>query len=322
MSRVQKTYTTTLFDKRDAKTGRGGYIAGGLVLAAGVAGLGAIFLTSGPEAPKSAPANDVAISVVDAAAVAADAPVYQLGVGAEGDWRLGRQSRFVLDGSTSKPELEIDASAIQPGRYQYDGDLVIRGDLQQSAVEFTAASVTVTGSINADIVRLIAAEQDAVRQNPNYIDMARGTYTALTGWEAAYARGDLRVDGSVTGRDITMVGGEITISGAVDGSVTLAASGGEVARVVAGQAHGITVEEFNLWRTLEATPENVRELPRAGRVAPDKAIRIFGAIGPDVVLQSTPEWRSAQQIEAPADRPVTGPSAARDDGTNARRPMP
>ena len=322
MSRPEKQYVTDMFDNPERKSPRGGLIAGGLVAVAGIAGIGALVLTSGPEAPRQEAANDTvndtAVSVVDPSVVAPDAPVYELGVGEDGDWRRGTQTRFVVGNAKSRSEVQIPAADFEPGRYHYDGDLVITGDFAQPYVEITAGSITVTGSINADNVWLNGIEQAAERKEPDFLFMARDTIVVLTGWEHHYKRGDIAVRGSVHGDNINMVAGEISIAGDVTGAVTLSASGGEEADVIITSAHDQVIESLGDWRSDAITPDMYRETVRYPLMKPDEAISITGTVDPAVVQQSTRDL--ARQIERDAFAARIRERQPAEDGATPPRP--
>jgi hypothetical protein len=323
MSRPQKTYVTDMFDgsrdKKDAGTPARrwpGLLAGTLVL--GLAGGGAAILASGPEARRPDAANDDAFSTTldtdvtaDASAIAPDAPVQELGVGEEGDWRRGMQTRFVMDSSASKPQIEIAASDFKPGRYHYDGDLVIRGDLNRSNLEITANSITVTGSLTADNVRLTGIERGPERSNMQPMFLANDTYMVVTGWKHTYERGDVSIGGPVNGDNISIVAGKISVAGNVSGTVTLSASKGEEADVVLKSQYWDMHRDISEWRDGLIPADHYRETVRWPSAKPEEAISIRGSHGPDVILQSTRDWTRQQEQAAAAARAAARPSLAR-----------
>ena len=301
----------------------------------GVAALGSLALRSGPESDHAAVPVGPNAAVVERvpstgtpAHIAHDAPVYRLGEGAEGDWRLGQQTRYVFgDSRKALPELTIEASQIEPGRYHYEGDLVIAGNLAQNYVEFTAASVTVTGDIATSNATLIAEARGPERKRPEIIEMARATYFALAGWMHEYERGAITVGGAVTGDAVALVGGRVAVGGSVIGDVTLAASGNEDTYVSLG-AHGRTIENFNDWRDPDVFgPDDYTESQRYGQARPEEVIRVGGQTGAGVTMMRATHWFEAR-AEALNPAPVAplGTSAPlntdRPDGTAVQGPQP
>lgn len=304
----------------DNDTTKDGVLALGIgarvALLAGVVGLataGAVMLRSGPESDHAAvPVTSESAAVTQPRIsgtpehIAPDAPVFQLGVGEDGDWRLGQQTRYVMAASSKVlPEITIQAESIEPGRYEAPGhDLVIEGDLTQDYVEFTAANITVTGNVNTDNVRLIADDREPTRKNVQYWEMARSTYFSIKEWMHEYERGDVTIGGSVTGDNIDILAGEITIDGSAIGRINLAASGGEDTYVEVTAAHGLTMHNFSDWRTMEIDPVNFRESVRYGRQQPEEVIHVAGETSADVTLMRAPDWLQARAAAIAPQEPV------------------
>ncbi|MEM6902324.1 MAG: hypothetical protein AAF556_03700 [Pseudomonadota bacterium] len=286
---------------------------GYLLTAVGIGGLAAgatVYLTSGPDAPTPGqiatvdPAITEAVTEIepDPSAIGPDAPIQELGQGEEGDWRRGNQTRFVLGTDDSVPATRVDASQIESGRYHYDGDLTISGNITMDYVEFTANSITVEGSVRADHVTLTGIEGEGENFGAQFRNIHSDDYY-LFHWNQRYDRGDVTVTRDVVGDDISITAGRIDIGGDAEGAITLSASGGEIAGVYLHDEHwgaytnyrdvddGLIPEEqyyFDERRPVEMTR---------------RVITVGGETGADVIRQSTVEFNRQQDAAAGIERP-------------------
>ncbi|MBV6633167.1 MAG: hypothetical protein KI792_09060 [Alphaproteobacteria bacterium] len=279
-----------------------GLVATGVVAVPAAIGLTILKLASGPDAAQPTPAP-IPVVQIDPSVIGPDAPVQPLGVGEPGDWRLGTITRHVVSigDEVRLPTINIDPSAITPGRYHYDGDVVLTGDLTQPYVEITAKSITVDGDVSADSVRLMTIEEAPVRDDPDMLFYGRGdrSFAVLTSWDHHYHRGDVTIGGSVTGDDIDVVASEIRIRGDVSGEVDLAASGGEWTSAVLTESHGRTVDSVQSYRDPSIGPDQYNESIRMGLQRPDQVIQIGGTIEGDVSQIIPRIWASEHGFTQP-----------------------
>ena len=300
MSRAPKQYTETMFDPPADGPRKGRFVVPGLAVLAALGGTAAVMLSSGPDAPAPDPVRDAAVSADqpgDPSAIAADAPVYTLGEGADGDWRRGQQTRYVMEGSDSLPALTIDATRVVSGRYTYPGDLTIEGTITQPYVEFTAGgNITVTGSVAADHVTLTALEQPGHNHHPEFRNIHSDNYY-IYHWNREFPRGDIAVGGHVTGHQIGITAGTIAIAGNAHGAVTLSASGGEIAGVYLCEQYYGKYQSTSLVYDERIPADEFYFDQRRPIEMTRKVVTIGGEAGADVIRQSTTDW-SRQRDEA------------------------
>lgn len=240
--------------------------------------VGALILFSGPS---SLP--PVSQAELDALSVAPNAPVQTLGTSGTAD-------------------LTIQAADLAPGRYKFDGDLTIAGNLTQPYVEIEAANIHATGSIDADHVRLIASEGPSNWQQPRSMPLADGR-TYLDGFDSVIPRGDISVAGSVQGDNITMVAGTIEIAGGAMGDIDLQASQGEVAAMRIADGLGLNYVTYpgdqdvpRIMRSYDLPAEmvaaqsipdtDVTEMGRWPIQSAEVSISIGGITGDEVVMRT------------------------------------
>ncbi|MEM6903687.1 MAG: hypothetical protein AAF556_10670 [Pseudomonadota bacterium] len=290
-----------------------------VLLAVAAGGVGAMVLTSGPDSSNEtlaiAPTPEaVQVTVIGSPEdIAPDAPVQQLGVGEEGDWRRGVITRHIvsLTDEVRLPTLSIDASAITPGRYHYGGDVVLVGDLTQNYVEITAQNITVDGDIRTDNVRLMTIEDAPVRDKPDMMFFGRGNNSigVLTGWDHHYHRGDAIIGGSIIGDQIDVVASRISVGRDVIGEVDLAASGGEWTDAVLTNSHGQPTESFQLYRDESIGPDQFNESIRMGLQKPEDVIQIGGTVEGDVSQIIPRMWASEHGFTQPTAASIAAAAA-------------
>ncbi|MBV6633170.1 MAG: hypothetical protein KI792_09075 [Alphaproteobacteria bacterium] len=294
--------------QKPSKTGTG--VALPALLFTGVvggAGAAIAIFGSGPQAeltPTDIAAQPAAVTIVegDPSAVADGALVYDLGDTAFNDWRAGGTNRIVLPGSDILPELEIDASKVQSGIYEFEGDLTIRGDLTMPYTEFRANSITVTGSVRADHVTLTGIEGEGENGFPQFRDEHSEHYY-IYHWNREFERGNVSVAQDVMGYGIAITAGEITIGGEAQGQITLSASGGEVAGVYLHDDHYGAYKDVTEVREDQIPAEHFYFDERRPLRDTRRVINIGGEVGPDVVQQSTVEWTRQRNIAAGIELP-------------------
>lgn len=246
----------------------------GLAVLAGAATT-ALVLSSGPDNRRP---------VIDPAVIAETAPIQPLGQGQPEDWRRGHETKFYA-GDTKPPRLEIDASRIEPGRYSYQGELVIAGDITQPYVTFEAPSITVTGAIKADHVKLTSSPGTIAEQRDPSIFTLAGLdrQEILTGISLYYPRGPVAVGGSVAGEDITITGGPVSVGGDVLGSVRLQGSAGDIAKATVPTDYWdqYTNQPFK-WH--KVAPEHLQIGPRQPAKTTTPTVSIAGSTGPNVII--------------------------------------
>ncbi|MBV6633168.1 MAG: hypothetical protein KI792_09065 [Alphaproteobacteria bacterium] len=328
--------------------GRGFGLAA-LAVTALAGGGAAIWLASGPDAPQQQPVAQVEINEADGlAAIAADAPVQELGVGEDGDWRRGVQTHFVVGSADIAPTITLQAADFEPGRYRYDGDVVIAGQFTQPYVEITAPNIAFEQGIEADHLRLITPEGEEVWSNPEIATLRSvdGNTTYFTGFDAHVPRGDIIIAGSVIGDQIEMVAGRIDIAGDAIGTMGLAASQGEnrdmtIRQEVRGTIYTLRDEDYLTRRSDPdfRTPlamfsdqsipaHHTREAVRWAAAPAATSVTIGGTTGEDVTIQTPRDVERAAEHAAWADRiqsrATVGPPAVGGPATDIdrRRPIP
>lgn len=337
----------------DRPRGRGLTFAA-LALTAVAGGGAAVWLASGPDAPQQ-PVAQVEITETDGlAAIAADAPVQELGVGEDGDWRRGVQTHFRVGGDDVAPTITLQALDFEPGRYRYDGDVVIAGEFTQPYVEITAPNITFEQGIGADHVRLITPEGEEVWRNPEIVTLrnASGNTTYFIGFDAHVPRGDITIAGNVLGDQIEMIAGRIDIGGDAIGTMSLAASQGEnrdmtIRQAVRGTIYTLTDEDYmtrrgdpdfrtplSMFNDQSIPDEHTRETVRRAAAPAATSVTVAGTTGEDVTIQTPRDVERAAEHAAfqariatrpPGPPAVGGPAVDATDGvidTPRRRPIP
>lgn len=278
-----------------------------LAAAIPVVGAGAaLMLPSGPDAPVTPQPPAATISINP---LAADAPLQQLGAAApEGSWKRGVVTQIWALGQEAPefPQLTINASDLETGRYSYPGDVVISGIITTPGVEVTANSIRVTEGIDTDHVSLNTRELPAIQDAPEYVTISGLNYRdLLVAFQQVYPRGPIGVDGSISGDGITLDGGTITVGGDAHGDITLMASAGEQARAVIAHEHYDTYQvpyRFDDGIAAGTFSEQERQ-PIDPGAAP--LVTVAGNTGPRVTVEqpAPPELTGTTVASTPDRRP-------------------
>jgi hypothetical protein len=309
MAPVQQPKTSAVEAEKPGKS-RTGLILGGAAGAFALVGIGAMVLTSGPEAPSAQIASTGDRTIAQTVnPLPTNAPVQPLGAAApEGSWMRGIQTSFSLSDPQEFPRLRIEAADLETGRYAYPGDLVIAGDIKTSGVDITAGSITVNGAIAANHVTLTTNEAAPVQQNHQAMIISGLNHREfLVAFEQFYRPGNISVTGGVAGNTISLAGGDVAIGGDVSGQVAVTGSTGSVARAVIDSDYYTTYTFPNTWRDgipAEAFTERERVRLPAGDTP---TVSIAGAIGAGVTVDQGAAPVVTQEATATPATPVRRP---------------
>ncbi|MEM6903948.1 MAG: hypothetical protein AAF556_11985 [Pseudomonadota bacterium] len=284
---------------------------------AGLAGVGALVLLSGPSAspPLSPSPSALSPSALSPSASQPDPNALAL------DPQAPIQTLSQAPGAVSQGALLIVQSEdLAPGRYHHDGPLRLVGDLTQPFIEIEATDIWLDGSIAADHVHLTASEGPREWHRPQLFELADGR-AYLDGFQQVTPRGAIRASGSLSGEDIILTGGRIDIDGSASGDIALRASQGETAemRLVVGlgdryAAHPADYQvprdkrdrdlPLELFANQNIADEHFIEVARWPSQSVASSITVGGGAGPGVMLQTPYEAAMAPVSHGPVGRAI------------------